>query len=401
MFSPEILVFLFFMITDPKTVPDSRPTRRAFGAAIGLLAVLLIAPQTTEFATKVAVLAALALVCAARPSIELVLSAEWTRPAVDRAPTDTLRRARGRGRGHGGRRGRRDGPRLRRRARGGAERGRGRRAHSVERRAPGGPDPALARGRHPAGPRRRRADRAGDPRVARRPRRRGRPCRRDPRAGRGTGSADRRRHAVRVTTAALRAHVRALAPGRRLHRGARAGRVDPAIVARHRAAGPVEPDGLRGAAAARRRRRGGPAVPARGLPLLRQLDGRAGDDGRGALLARLRRRRMARPVRGQLVRRAGRRPAGGKRATSAQRPLPQRGRDVHRRQPRLGANLALRGNGCVAADVDLDGHTDLYVTSTTYDALLWNRGDGTFSEIAAAGGHRRVRLARAARPWAT
>ena len=83
-FSPEILVFLFFMITDPKTVPESQQSRRAFGAAIGLLAVLLIAPQTSEFATKVAVLAALALVCAARPLIELVLSAERTRPAVDR-----------------------------------------------------------------------------------------------------------------------------------------------------------------------------------------------------------------------------------------------------------------------------------------------------------------------------
>ncbi|HEY7478072.1 MAG TPA: RnfABCDGE type electron transport complex subunit D, partial [Actinomycetota bacterium] len=83
-FSPEILVFLFFMITDPKTVPESRQTRRAFGASIGLLSVLLIAPQTSEFATKVAVLAALALVCAARPLLELVLSADRTRPAVER-----------------------------------------------------------------------------------------------------------------------------------------------------------------------------------------------------------------------------------------------------------------------------------------------------------------------------
>ena len=56
--------------------------------AIGLVAVLLIAPQTTEFATKVAVLAALALVCAARPVGELILS-RWRAPVprLDRART--------------------------------------------------------------------------------------------------------------------------------------------------------------------------------------------------------------------------------------------------------------------------------------------------------------------------
>jgi hypothetical protein len=72
-FSPEILVFLFFMITDPKTIPASARGRRLYAVAIALVAVLLIAPQTTEFATKVAVLAALAIVCAARPIGQLVL----------------------------------------------------------------------------------------------------------------------------------------------------------------------------------------------------------------------------------------------------------------------------------------------------------------------------------------
>src|SRR5262245_40891012 len=70
--SPEILVFLFFMITDPKTTPASATGRRVYGVAVGLLATLLIAPQTTEFATKVAILAALALVCATRGLVELV-----------------------------------------------------------------------------------------------------------------------------------------------------------------------------------------------------------------------------------------------------------------------------------------------------------------------------------------
>jgi hypothetical protein len=69
--SPEILVFLFFMITDPKTIPASPRGRLVYAVGVGLLATLLIAPQTTEFATKVAILAALFGVCAARGAIEL------------------------------------------------------------------------------------------------------------------------------------------------------------------------------------------------------------------------------------------------------------------------------------------------------------------------------------------
>ena len=70
--SPELLVFLFFMITDPKTIPSGRLGRRVYGVGLGLLAALLIAPQRTEFGTKVALLGALALVCAVRPLVELV-----------------------------------------------------------------------------------------------------------------------------------------------------------------------------------------------------------------------------------------------------------------------------------------------------------------------------------------
>ena len=65
--SPEVLVFLFFMITDPKTAPRSPASRLVYAVSLGLLASLMIAPTTTEFASKVALLASLAVVCLALP----------------------------------------------------------------------------------------------------------------------------------------------------------------------------------------------------------------------------------------------------------------------------------------------------------------------------------------------
>jgi ASPIC and UnbV/FG-GAP-like repeat len=41
----------------------------------------------------------------------------------------------------------------------------------------------------------------------------------------------------------------------------------------------------------------------------------------------------------------------------------------------MGAGLAVRGQGCVAADLDRDGRTDLYVTGADRSTLLWNEGD--------------------------
>jgi hypothetical protein len=71
--SPEVMIFLFFMITDPKTVPAGRVGRVIFGLLVAVVAVLVMAPQTTEFATKVALLAGLAIVCASRPILDRLL----------------------------------------------------------------------------------------------------------------------------------------------------------------------------------------------------------------------------------------------------------------------------------------------------------------------------------------
>ena len=59
--SPEILVFLFFMITDPKTIPSGRAARVAFAATLGIFATLMIAPHTVEYGAKVGLLASLAI----------------------------------------------------------------------------------------------------------------------------------------------------------------------------------------------------------------------------------------------------------------------------------------------------------------------------------------------------
>src|SRR6266576_2719036 len=52
------------------------------------------------------------------------------------------------------------------------------------------------------------------------------------------------------------------------------------------------------------------------------------------------------------------------------------------------AGLAVRGQGCVAADFNADGHTDLFVTADGRNKLLWNNGNGTFTEGAWAAGIR-------------
>jgi Na+-translocating ferredoxin:NAD+ oxidoreductase RnfD subunit len=84
--SPEVLVFLFFMITDPKTAPRSPTARLVYAVCLGALATVMIAPTTTEFAAKVALLGALAVVCAAMFVLRLVPVSVPRRIAFAAAP---------------------------------------------------------------------------------------------------------------------------------------------------------------------------------------------------------------------------------------------------------------------------------------------------------------------------
>jgi Na+-translocating ferredoxin:NAD+ oxidoreductase RnfD subunit len=83
--SPEVMIFLFFMITDPKTVPGGSVGRVVFGVLVGISSILLMAPQVDEFGTKVGLLSGLVLVCAVRPVLDRVLP-------EPRSAADDLRR---------------------------------------------------------------------------------------------------------------------------------------------------------------------------------------------------------------------------------------------------------------------------------------------------------------------
>lgn len=68
--SPELLVFVFFMISDPRTAPESPRGRMLYGAAVAAAAAALIATQPTEYGVKVALLSALTVVCSLVPLID-------------------------------------------------------------------------------------------------------------------------------------------------------------------------------------------------------------------------------------------------------------------------------------------------------------------------------------------
>jgi Na+-transporting NADH:ubiquinone oxidoreductase subunit NqrB len=80
--SPEVLIFMFFMITDPKTIPAGRVGRVVFGSLVGVASTLLMSAQTQEFGTKVALLGGLVVVCVCRPILDRLVPEP--RSAADR-----------------------------------------------------------------------------------------------------------------------------------------------------------------------------------------------------------------------------------------------------------------------------------------------------------------------------
>ena len=422
-FSPEILVFLFFMITDPKTIPESRTGRLAYAVSIGLLAVLLIAPQRDEFGSKVAVLASLAIVCAAWPLVRL-LGRRIRVPAVPRAALGTAATA-------------------------GAAAfaglvvlagspARSSAAESAPTR-PAGTQPEVAitpiRGVKPV-------DLPTAQRIAR-----------DLVADLDAASdALRLRDRERATTAASGAKLASLwrqitgspivVPAYRVERVSVAlqpseGQAPPTVVAT--ASGTVQRLTYAGTPSAVTRRaaptafaetfelalqdgryliaasRGAPDPPVPTSRLgdiqLRDVAGQVGLDFRhGAFRFGISNDPPAMMGGGlcwldvdgdgwldlyvvnsyaddDLARWDE---EGGRPRAALFRNVRGRFEDVSQDS---GADLVLRGSGCVAADFNLDGHTDLYVTTAGYnvltdgyDALLWGHGDGTFSEGARQAG---------------
>ena len=72
--SPEVLVFVFFMISDPQTAPKAPKARIAYGVGTAVVAAALLYFQTTEFGVKLSILSSLTLLCALVPFVEKAIA---------------------------------------------------------------------------------------------------------------------------------------------------------------------------------------------------------------------------------------------------------------------------------------------------------------------------------------
>jgi hypothetical protein len=84
--SPELFVFVLFMMSDPKTAPRGASARALYGVAVAALATVLISFQQSEFGVKLAILGSLTAACALVPLMEAA-GARWS---GERAPAIRL-----------------------------------------------------------------------------------------------------------------------------------------------------------------------------------------------------------------------------------------------------------------------------------------------------------------------
>lgn len=84
--SPELLVFVCFMMSDPATAAKTPVGRTIYGAATAVVAAGLVYFQPTEFGIKVAILASLTVVCALVPLIELAARRCVSGPSTTKCP---------------------------------------------------------------------------------------------------------------------------------------------------------------------------------------------------------------------------------------------------------------------------------------------------------------------------
>src|SRR5438445_10096338 len=71
--SPEVLIFAFFMVPDPRTVPDGQAGRFVFGVLVAFLSVVLWGAAALEVGTKTASLASLVVSCGRRLALGRLL----------------------------------------------------------------------------------------------------------------------------------------------------------------------------------------------------------------------------------------------------------------------------------------------------------------------------------------
>ena len=93
--SPELLIFVFFMMSDPQTAPKNPTARVVYGVATALIAAGLLVFQPTEFGVKLAVLTSLTVACALVPALERTTrSAKSSNLAAATPPTGSRPRGR-------------------------------------------------------------------------------------------------------------------------------------------------------------------------------------------------------------------------------------------------------------------------------------------------------------------